>query len=646
MRRALLAAFRGGGLALAFALQAAWLLQPLPPFLKILPASLFVLSIARPAAGLLVLAGIGPMANALSLWSHSPLPGIRLLEQLVLAFVSGAGLRWWRGGTELRLAEAAALSAASAAASCIAVQPALLIQRMPEMTPPDHLRALLQNGDYFLRSGLWDPLFFAALTIEWLALAVTTERIVRLHAGAAEGTIRMTLFGHAGVAALNLQQLVSAGMKAGDLWRELLRLLRDVRVSLFYDVNAAGSVFLLNLLGGVGLLRKATRFQWEIALALVLIGLGLWVAGSRVALLAFAVTLVVVLSLAVWNRRGRTRWLAAAAIAVMLAAGGLAAMLYPAARNVSVATAAAPRRIMAQTSVNMWRAAPVFGIGIGRFYEESSRFGAEALLRELGIGTTSENAHNYFLQVLGTEGIVGLGALLLLLGVVIVPAIRAERAAPMPLRRWLLAGVAGYLLTWLTGHPQLVPEAAFAFALVIGVLAGLSVAPDTTLRASSGSRRSGPREGGPGRTAWRGPVMLGAVLLLATGPFRSAQTIRQADLEHLGIGLSKWQPELDGIRYRLAGRSFAVYLPADGTSVDLPLRRAPGAPDPLIVTISAGGRTLYEPFVSGETWQQIRVQLPRTNRRFARVDVEVRSAQSPGGPLPSPALYVGKAERR
>lgn len=140
--------------------------------------------------------------------------------------------------------------------------------------------------------------------------------------------------------------------------------------------------------------------------------------------------------------------------------------------------------------------------------------------------------------------------------------------------------------------------------------------------------------------------MLGAALLLTSGPFRSAQAIRQAELEHIGIGLSPWQPEIDGIRYRLAGRSFAVYLPADGTSVDLPLRRAPGAPDPLVVTISSGGRRLYEPLLSGEAWQQIRVTLPRTNRRFARVDFEIRPARSSDAPVPTPALYVGKTERR
>jgi O-antigen ligase len=608
-------------------LQVAWLIQPVPTVLKILPVLLFVLSVIRPAAGLLVLAGIGPMADALSAWAHAPLPGIRLMEQLAVALVAGAGLRWWRGGIELRLGEAAALSAASAAASCIAVQPVLLMQRLPDLTLSDHLRALLRNGDYFLRSGLWDPLFFAALTIEGLALAVTAERIVRRTAGVAEGTVRMMVCGCAGIAALNLQTLVAAGVRTGDALRELPRLLRDVRVSLFYDVNAAGSVFLLNLVSGVGLLRTAARFRWEIALVLVLIVLALWVSGSRTALAVLGVTLAGMLGLAVRHGRGTTRWLAAAALVVILAAGVLVAMLYPAHRNVSIAVATAPRVIMAQTSLNMWRAAPFFGIGAGRFYEESSRFGADALQRDLGNTIVNENAHNYFLQTLATEGVVGLGALLLVLGVVLVPAIRTERVAPVRLRRWLIAGIAAYLLTWLTGHPQLVPEAAFAFALAFGVLAGLTTAA-------------------PAGGTWRALVMVGATLLIVTAPFRTGHAIRQADFEHIGVGLSQWQPAIDGIRYRLAGRSFALYLPADGTAVDLPLRSAAGGTEPLVVTISAAGQKLYEPLVSGEAWQHIRVQLPRTAQRYARVDVEVRLARSPDAPVPSPALWVGRSERR
>jgi hypothetical protein len=278
---------------------------------------------------------------------------------------------------------------------------------------------------------------------------------------------------------------------------------------------------------------------------------------------------------------------------------------------------------MAETSFNMWRSAPIFGVGVGRYYEESGRFGAEALKTEVGFHP-KENAHNYFLQVLSTEGLVGLAALLLVLGVGIVPAWRAERLGSVSLRRWLLAGVAACLLTWLTGHPQLVPQAAFAFWLIFGVLAGLAPSPV--------------------RPSWRTPIALAAVLLLATAPFRAAYAVRHTDLEHVAVGLSLWQPEIDGLRYRQAGRSFALYLPADGRSVDLPLRRAPGAPDPLVVTITEGGRKLYEPIVSGDAWQQIRVQLPKSNRRFARVEFVVSGVAAAS--LPSPVLYVGKTQPR
>ncbi len=578
MKAILLAAFRGAGLALALVLLVAWTLQPVPALVRVLPACLLLLSVVRPTAGLVFLAGIGPMANAISLWAQSPVAGIRLLEQLVLALVTGAGLRWWRHPLAVRLGAPAALLAASAAASLVAVQQALLLQRLPEASTWDHLRALLVRGDYFVRSSVWDPLFFAVLTIEGLALAVAAERIVRRDPTAGESTIRMAVVGQAGVAAMNVQQVVGAAIRTGDAWREIVRIVRDVRVSLFLDLNAAASVFLLHLLGGIGLIKGATRYRWEIGPLLVLIAIGLWLAGSRIALVALVITSLGMLGLAALGRRGVGRRAAVVAIAGVVAAAVAIVLLYPPARSVSLGPTVATRRIMAETSFNMWRSAPVFGIGVGRFYEESSRFGAQALVKEVKF-YPNENAHNYFLQVLSTEGIIGLAGLLLVLGAVLVPAIGANRAAPMSLRRWLLAGLIACLLTWLTGHPQLVPEAAFAFWLVFGVLAGLTPPP--------------------ARASWHTPVLLAATLLLATAPFRAAYAIRQADFEHIAIGLSPWQPEIDGYRYRQAGPSFTLYLPADGRTVELPLRRAPGAPDPLVVTISDQGRTLYEPLRIG-----------------------------------------------
>lgn len=620
MRSAVLTAFRIVGLGLAFALQLSWLAQPLPLVVKLLPASLFVLSVVRPDHGLLVLAGLGPMANAIGTWFHSPLPGIRLLEQLILALVCGAGLRWWRVPDSTRLADPAALVAASAAASCIAVQPALLIQSTPDVPVWEHVRALLWHGDYFVRSGLWDPLFFASLTIEGVALAVTAERIVRRRRESAIGALRMAVVGHAGVALLNIQALVAAAVRSGETLRSLVRILRDVRISLFYDLNAAASVFLLMLLSGVGLLRATGRFAWGIALVLPVLGLGLWIAGSRAALLALAVILVGLLCLTAWRHGGARRFAAVGAIGAIVVGGVVGYLLYPSARNAALGPAAATRRIMFETSLNMWRAAPVFGIGVGRFYEESSKFGGEALRRELGFAA-NENAHNNFLQVLASEGAVGLTALLIMLAIVIVPEARGERTTLVQPRYWLTAGVLAYLLTWFTGHPQLVPEASFAFWLMFGLLAGLTPAPAGAW--------------------WRVGLALAAVLVIFTAPFRAAYSIRQADLEYVGIGLSGWQPDIDGVRYRRAGRSFALFLPADGTAVDLPLRRAPDAPDPLVVAISVGERKLYEPVVSGDSWQLIRLRLPKTNRRFARVEFAVRPLDRRA--LRVPVLFVGKA---
>jgi hypothetical protein len=105
-----------------------------------------------------------------------------------------------------------------------------------------------------------------------------------------------------------------------------------------------------------------------------------------------------------------------------------------------------------------------------------------------------------------------------------------------------------------------------------------------------------------------------------------------------------WQPEVDGVRYRLAGTSFVLYLPEDGSAVELPVRRAPGAPDPLTLTASVNGRRLYEVVVSGDAWRTIRLQLPKGRRRFAPTDFEITSIGA--GTPETPALYVGKATRR
>jgi len=619
--RAVFIAVRLGGLTLAAVLLAAWLVLPVPLVLKILPALALVVSLVRPDAGLLLVAALGPLGDVVSVWAQSPYVPARLFEQLVLAVVVGAGVRVWRREPVLRLAGPGLLVAAVAIASAVAVQPVLLMKQTPGAAAADYLRTLFRGG-YFERTGPLDPIFLAALAVEGVALAVVAERLVREHAGLAVRVVQLTVLGHAGVALVTLERMLAAALHTDSVVRSLGHMLVSFRISSYADVNAAGSVFAMVLVAGAGLLADR-RSRWPMALALALVAAGLWISGSRAAFAASAVVILCGAGIVALRTRGAARWIAAAAALAVILAGVWGIAHYPPGRNSPVAMAARTRTIMAGVAMRMWRTAPVLGVGVGRFYDESAAFGADELRVEW-LGASNENAHNNFLQVLAEQGIVGLGALLLALGVVLVPAVRARTDMARPPGVFLPAGIGVFLLTWLAGHPLLVPEAAFVFWLLLGVLAG----------ATSPPVRRGPT------TA----LAIAAVALLITAPARAEREIRTADFEHVGVGLSVWRPALDGVRYREAGANFALYLPADGRAVALPLRRAPGAPDPLVLTLSLNGRPLTDVRLSGDGWSSVPLELPNDHRQFELV----RFAVAPATPAAdgAPLVLMGKAESR
>jgi O-antigen ligase len=618
VRRAVLTACRVAGLVAAGALFAAWQLTAVPLTLKLLPAAVLALTLVRPAAGLLAMAGLGPVVGGWAVVLASPFGATHAFEQLVLAVLIGAGVRGWRSSIPLRLAEPALLLSSVAVASAIAVQPALLMYQLPGLSAGDLVRMLL-GGAYFDRGMLGEPLTFAVMTSEALALAVVAERLVREDRPLARQVLRMVVVGHAGLALIGIDRIAGAALRTADVLPSIVRLLRDVRVSTYADLNAAGSVLAMVLVAGTGLLGDS-RWRWATAIALPIIALGLWITGSRTALLALAMIAVWLLLAEAVRRRGRTRWMAVGATAAVLTIGLWTAAAYPSARNVSASTAVGARTFLAQIAVEMWRSAPILGVGIGRFWHESASFGGP----DRRFGIVNENAHNNFLQVLAEQGAVGLMALVGALGAVFAGS-RRPAGTSEPFKRFLAMGLVVFVLTWLGGHPLLQAEASFAFWLLAGVFTGLSQPPS------------------PGR--WRTLLAVAAVALLVSAPIRADRAIRDAGFEYVGAGVTGWRPELDGVRYREAGSAFELYLPADGTAVTLPLRRAPGAPDPLVVTLRVGGRQLDQVSLRGDTWINLAVQLPNGNRRFALV--EFSAAGSDSTPITgSPLVFVGKTDVR
>jgi hypothetical protein len=257
-------------------------------------------------------------------------------------------------------------------------------------------------------------------------------------------------------------------------------------------------------------------------------------------------------------------------------------------------------------------------VGIGRFWHDSSLFGGP----DRAFGIVNENAHNNFLQVLAEQGLVGFTALVIAL--VAVFASTRQMSPFHRLRGFLAMGLVVFVLTWLGGHPLLQAESSFAFWLLAGVFAGMADPPSASW--------------------WRTMLAIAALALIVSAPIRADRAIRDAGFEHVGAGLTGWRPALDGVRYREAGATFKLYLPSDGTPVTLPLRRAPGAPDPLVVTLRFGGRQLDRVSLAGDAWLNLAIQLPNAHRRFALA--EFSAAASDNGPTSGPLVLVGKSEVR
>lgn len=239
------------------------------------------------------------------------------------------------------------------------------------------------------------------------------------------------------------------------------------------DVNAAGSHFLLSAFIALGLLVSTRRRGLGQIVVLAVTCVALWICGSRAAMAAGALLTMFWFS----SRslvRGGLRWpsvpprvlalsasLALAALVLSpVVIGNAAAMSGSAQRSMSV------REEFLATSVSMAATAPLFGVGVGTYYERSNAFMPPGIRALYG----RENAHDYFLQTAAELGIVGLVAFLWWLGASLASLWpRLDRAGTPTPAMGLLAGCVAFLLTCVTGHPLLVVEVSIPFWAALGL---------------------------------------------------------------------------------------------------------------------------------------------------------------------------------
>ncbi len=552
----------------------------------------------RPLAALLVLAGLAPLSTILLL--VLPAGGnIRLTEALTLAFLMGwAARRAWRP-RPLRVSPALRWSATLLIALTLAsavIQQAIAVVQSGGSVAMDLVPALLVRN-YFL-SG--QPLVTAMLLAEGLALLLVVADLGAENALGRECVLRMLVAGGAATASFNLLRLVTAAARQEHPWATFVTYFVTLRVNVHYrDLNAAGSYFALVLPIAVVLVMRVPAFA---AVCATLITAGIWMTGSRTALAATLGIAVASCVLVLCRSPQRRRSVIAGLVFVVLAAAALWTW-YPQRTYTASSWWSLQTRIqLAKAALRMTSEHPVFGVGVGSFYQLSTAYVPDTLV---ALGKVRENAHNYYLQVAAELGIPGL---LLFLAVLATALRNAVRTAGTNLVAWgVIAGLAAFLVTCMAGHPLLVSIVAYPFWIALG----LAAAPTGPIAAL-------------GRWARRAAVALLLALVVIT-PLRVAYATSRANMEHIGVGLSQWQGSADHVRYRWAGGRSAFFVPSSARRISFPLRRGRRAPEQIEVRVFLDGREADRVTLrAGDGWRSVLLLPGRTvGAAFSRIDLQV-----------------------
>ena len=557
----------------------------------------------NPAAGLVLTTGLVPAG---ALMAGAP---VRTAETLAWAFLAAWLLSIWRPLSRISWPQSVtmpvALYGAALAASWLmltageaaGVSTSVLAQFLFHSIPSDHLIFSSPEPE------TWTMLQTATglgLLLASIATLSGEPRFVRALAW-------MVVTSAALLAVATLFDVVAQWSRVSYEGWYLLRYVRGERFSLhMVDLNAAGSLYVLAIGIAAGLATMSAARRYPAVTALLVIAPALWLTGSRSAFVGALATLFLLRATGQRWRITRTQAVSAAVVAATLLVGGASAVEWRADAEGSAVRAAGYRSQFLQTSARMFASAPVFGVGVGRYFDRSAEFMPAEIRTLYG----NENAHNYFVQQFAELGIVG-GLMFVWLAIALVRAgWTAVRSADDPVLAGVFAGAAAYLLTCVTGHPLLVPEAAFPFWAVAGAL-------------TAGANTENGRPGASRRTtAFITGLVLAAGISAALVRYAGA-TDRPPD-----HGFHAQETAADGTTFRWMARHGVTYIP-DGNGF---LRLSVQAPElparkPLVVETSVAGDVVDRREIAPGRWVVYDVPARRSAAApFRRVDLRTNQA--------------------
>ena len=555
----------------------------------------------RPGLGLLLLTGLAPAG---ALFAASP---ARATELLAWSFLLAWLLRVWvplsRSGWPRALTVPALLYLAVITSSWLAITIGGAAGIQPAAWPQFLFQSI--SADHLVRSSPEPETWTLLQSATGIALFLATVALTRNDRRLAPELARTLVLSVSILGLASIAEVVRQWGRNGYAAWFLTRYFNGERYSLHLtDVNAAASLYVL---AGLTCAAIATfdLVQRRLWLPLTLVFLpALWLAGSRTAAIAAAIVGALTIPSRIRDRRWRLTRPQLALTTVILIVAAVATVVV-AQRGRDEPGAARSLRLrfdFYETTGRMLASSPVFGVGVGHYFDRSAEFMPE----ELRVIYGNENAHNYFAQQFAEVGVIG-G--LLFIWLIIAPMVRAWRhihVAPPGdgALIGLLAGSTAYVTTCVTGHPLLVPEAALPFWIAFGALSA-STTPETR-------EATAPRVGA---------AVAGLFVAAALGQgvmAYSRTTVTPADRGFHGLETAD-----DGVRFRWMTRHAVTYVPATPGFVSLQIRASDEpALRPLVVDIVIDGRVVERREIHPGTWTKIDLGVRDTVRTpFRRIDV-------------------------
>ena len=528
---------------------------------------------------------------------------IRGAEALVLAFLAGALVRGWtlrefRSFPSTRLETAALIFGLVVAASSAEQLWFLQIQRdYPWPFVQDVMTYV--SRDYVVTFRSYSMIFHAMLLLEGVALLVFTLKYASLSPEFRRLLVVMLICGAVGTVLLTFQDVATELAQTGEMRARLLELVAHRRWSAHVaDVNAAASFFAMGMFIALGLAVKERRLlpAWVAAGAGLAIAMAM--TQSRTAIVVVILVAACLLASSTIGRIiGVGKAIAVTAVASVVLTVGFWSFLPREFISEGASTSVEIRWLFLGTTWRMLMANPLFGVGIGQYPLWSFHFAAPELLKYY----QRENAHNNFAQIAGELGVVGLLGFVALIAFALQwqrdPSTSRDRVT-VP----VIVGLAAFILSWLGGHPLLVPEVAYPFWLALGVVTAASLTTSSARYASA-------------------LVAVALACLALSIPLRVHAKSRGVDFSRVSYGLSAKHMMTSHARF---------FVPAGTRRVDVPLRaHASNDEQPLVVDVLVDDVAGHSLAITEGEWRTAKVVLPEdSSRRFRQIDLRIRPAET------------------